>query len=98
MREIRLSGSEGGGTELNRFSLPLSPLMVGLPLIVMPFSWLGPAFSRLARDGATILTWARGIVVLDVLVVVVEIVVGHFPLVRELIGIAIGVGHGLHRR
>ena len=24
MREIRLSGSEGGGTELNRFSLPLS--------------------------------------------------------------------------
>jgi hypothetical protein len=23
MREIRLSGSEGGGTELNRFSLPL---------------------------------------------------------------------------
>jgi hypothetical protein len=25
MREIRLSGSEGGGNELNRFSLPLSP-------------------------------------------------------------------------
>jgi hypothetical protein len=25
MREIRLSGSEGGGTEFNRFSLPLSP-------------------------------------------------------------------------
>jgi hypothetical protein len=24
MREIRLSGSEGGGTEFNRFSLPLS--------------------------------------------------------------------------
>ena len=24
MREIRLSGSEGGGTESNRFSLPLS--------------------------------------------------------------------------
>ena len=24
MREIRLSGSEGGGAELNRFSLPLS--------------------------------------------------------------------------
>ncbi len=24
MREIRLSGSEGGGFELNRFSLPLS--------------------------------------------------------------------------
>jgi hypothetical protein len=24
MREIRLSGSEGGGTELNRSSLPLS--------------------------------------------------------------------------
>ncbi len=24
MREIHLSGSEGGGTELNRFSLPLS--------------------------------------------------------------------------
>jgi hypothetical protein len=24
MREIRQSGSEGGGTELNRFSLPLS--------------------------------------------------------------------------
>jgi hypothetical protein len=24
MREIRLSGSEGGGNELNRFSLPLS--------------------------------------------------------------------------
>ena len=23
MREIRLSGSEGGGTEFNRFSLPL---------------------------------------------------------------------------
>jgi hypothetical protein len=27
MREIRLSGSEGGGGELNRLSLPLSPLM-----------------------------------------------------------------------
>ena len=26
MRETRLSGSEGGGTEFNRFSLPLSPL------------------------------------------------------------------------
>ena len=26
MREIRLSGSEGGGTETNRFSLPLYPL------------------------------------------------------------------------
>jgi hypothetical protein len=25
MREIRTSGSEGGGTETNRFSLPLSP-------------------------------------------------------------------------
>ena len=25
MREIRQSGSEGGGTEFNRFSLPLSP-------------------------------------------------------------------------
>ena len=25
MREIRLSGSEGGGIEFNRFSLPLSP-------------------------------------------------------------------------
>jgi hypothetical protein len=25
MREIRKSGSEGGGTETNRFSLPLSP-------------------------------------------------------------------------
>ena len=25
MREIRLSGSEGGGAELNRLSLPLSP-------------------------------------------------------------------------
>jgi hypothetical protein len=24
MREIRPSGSEGGGTEINRFSLPLS--------------------------------------------------------------------------
>ena len=24
MRETRLSGSEGGGTEFNRFSLPLS--------------------------------------------------------------------------
>jgi len=24
MRETRLSGSEGGGSELNRFSLPLS--------------------------------------------------------------------------
>ena len=24
MREIRLSGSEGGGAEFNRFSLPLS--------------------------------------------------------------------------
>ena len=24
MREIRQSGSEGGGTEINRFSLPLS--------------------------------------------------------------------------
>ena len=23
MREIRLSGSEGGGSEINRFSLPL---------------------------------------------------------------------------
>ena len=28
MREIRLSGSEGGGTELNRFSLPLSLLLL----------------------------------------------------------------------
>ena len=27
MREIRLSGSEGGGTEFNRFSLPLSERM-----------------------------------------------------------------------
>ena len=28
MREIRLSGSEGGGTEFNRFSLPL---LIGRP-------------------------------------------------------------------
>ena len=28
MREIRTSGSEGGGTETNRFSLPLSKLTV----------------------------------------------------------------------
>ncbi len=28
MREIRTSGSEGGGTEPNRFSLPLSKLTV----------------------------------------------------------------------
>ncbi len=28
MREIRTSGSEGGGTEPNRFSLPLSELTV----------------------------------------------------------------------
>ena len=28
MREIRLHGSEGGGTELNRSSLPLSKLLV----------------------------------------------------------------------
>ena len=26
MREIRTSGSEGGGAEPNRFSLPLSPV------------------------------------------------------------------------
>ena len=37
MRENRQSGSEGGGTETNRFSLPLSRLEmlsvpVGLPL------------------------------------------------------------------
>ena len=30
MREIRLSGSEGGRTELNRFSLPLSGLYANL--------------------------------------------------------------------
>jgi hypothetical protein len=30
MREIRLSGSEGGGTEFNRFSLPLSNVVPGL--------------------------------------------------------------------
>ncbi len=28
MRETRLSGSEGGGTETNRFSLPLSGVNV----------------------------------------------------------------------
>ena len=28
MREIRLSGSEGGGFECNRFSLPLSDVIV----------------------------------------------------------------------
>jgi hypothetical protein len=28
MRETRLSGSEGGGTEFNRFSLPLSTSIV----------------------------------------------------------------------
>ena len=29
MREIRLSGSEGGGAELNRLSLPLSSAALG---------------------------------------------------------------------
>ena len=40
MREIRLSGSEGGGFECNRFSLPLSstfslPYRQGSRLVVM---------------------------------------------------------------
>jgi len=33
MREIRLSGSEGGGFELNRFSLPL---LLGRPFGAQP--------------------------------------------------------------
>jgi len=37
MREIRLYGSEGGGTETNRSSLPLSGLVVGLKCrVVLP--------------------------------------------------------------
>jgi len=34
MREIRQSGSEGGGTETNRFSLPLSCARVRDELLV----------------------------------------------------------------
>ena len=38
MREIRLSGSEGGGFEYNRFPLPLSPLLGGVnPARQVPF-------------------------------------------------------------
>jgi hypothetical protein len=33
MREIRQSGSEGGGTAFNRFSLPLSPNLGHNPLV-----------------------------------------------------------------
>jgi hypothetical protein len=32
MRETRLSGSEGGGTEFNRFSLPLSSADIQLQI------------------------------------------------------------------
>ena len=31
MREIRTSGSEGGGAELNRLSLPLSQFVLAFP-------------------------------------------------------------------
>ena len=41
MREIRPSGSEGGGTELNRFSLPLSLLTSTIPCIHEP-AWHTP--------------------------------------------------------
>ena len=45
MREIRLHGSEGGGTELNRSSLPLSPGTLGLLLFreLIPGLFLGAA-------------------------------------------------------
>jgi hypothetical protein len=45
MREIRLSGSEGGGTELNRFSLPL--LAAGSPFHL---------FERDSHDLCTVFT------------------------------------------
>jgi hypothetical protein len=37
MREIRLSGSEGGGTEFNRFSLPLLRKGSAFPVRRTPF-------------------------------------------------------------
>jgi hypothetical protein len=41
MRETRLSGSEGGGTEFNRFSLPLSHSGPTLrpPAFTITFTW-----------------------------------------------------------
>ena len=43
MREIRLSGSEGGGAESNRFSLPL--------LLKRPFGAEGSCQVDLSRTG-----------------------------------------------
>jgi hypothetical protein len=50
MRETRLSGSEGGGTEFNRFSLPLSSLIffvnyngitdVSANALILGYSWV----------------------------------------------------------
>ena len=37
MREIRPSGSEGGGTEINRSSLPLSTLAIRQAFYPNPF-------------------------------------------------------------
>ena len=58
MREIRLSGSEGGGFELNRFSLPLS-----LDLATPPLGGLnqrpleGSEYWQVSRQSAS--TWTR---------------------------------------
>jgi hypothetical protein len=36
MREIRLSGSEGGGVEINRLSLPLSSICKEVQVLCVP--------------------------------------------------------------
>ena len=42
MREIRPSGSEGGATELNRSSLPLSPHIISYPAECYRYGPNGP--------------------------------------------------------
>jgi len=47
MREIRLSGSEGGGSEINRFSLPLFLDDTGQPDAVHTFvTFVAKALNR----------------------------------------------------
>jgi hypothetical protein len=47
MREIRLYGSEGGGTETNRFFLPLSMILKVLRMLCRPGPLTRRIFSHL---------------------------------------------------